>query len=127
MRTVFLISLPFACALAVADSAASDHWAFQPIRRPTPPDNRDADWARNNIDRFILRKLEAEDVSSWPEADRVTLLRRVFLDLIGLPPSPEEIDDLLTDESEHAYDDLVQRLLKSPHCGEPSPGLGRRL
>jgi hypothetical protein len=118
MRTVFLISLPFACALAVTDSAASDHWAFQPIQHATPPENRDAGWARNDIDWFILRKLEAEDVNPWPEADRVTLLRRVFLDLIGLPPSPEEIDDFLADESEHAYDDLVQRLLKSPHYGE---------
>ena len=118
MRTVLVISLTFAGTLAVNDSATSDHWAFQPIRRPTPPESRDADWAHNVIDRFILRKLEAEDVKPSAEADRVTLLRRVHLDLIGLPPSPEEIDEFLADESEHAYDDLVKRMLESPHYGE---------
>src|SRR5437879_4299920 len=67
------------------------HWAFQPIAHPTPPDVRNRAWSRNPIDRFIAARLEAEGYRSSPEADRVTLLRRLSLDLIGLPPSPAEI------------------------------------
>ena len=117
-RTAHLVTLTIAFAFAVTDSTASDHWAFQPIRRPMPPENRDANWARNGTDRFILQRLEAVDVAPSPEADRVTLLQRVYLDLIGLPPSSEEIDEFLADESARAYDDLVKRMLESPHYGE---------
>ena len=117
-RSVHFVTLSIAIAFAVTSGTASDHWAFQPIGRPKPPENRNKSWARNDIDRFILRQLESEDIAPSPEADRATLLRRVYLDLIGLPPSIEEIDKFLAEKSEHAYDDLVKRLLESPHYGE---------
>ena len=83
----------------VAGSAAahSDHWAFQPPKRPAPPDVTDKNWCRNDIDRFVLARLEREKIAPSPEADRVTLIRRLSLDLLGLPPSPKEVDDFVAD------------------------------
>ena len=95
-----------------------DHWAFQQPRRATPPAVRAARWVRNPIDRFILAKLEAEGIAPSPEADRATLLRRVGLDLTGLPPTPEELRNFLNDRSANAYENVVDRLLASPHYGE---------
>ncbi len=104
----------------VAGSAAahSDHWAFQPPKRPAPPDVTDKDWCRNDIDRFVLARLEREKIAPSPEADRVTLIRRLSLDLLGLPPSPKEVDDFVADPSPDAYEKLVDRLLASPAYGE---------
>ena len=103
----------------VAGSAAhSDHWAFQPPKRPALPDVTDKDWCRNPIDRFVLARLEKEGIIPSPEADRVTLIRRLSLDLLGLPPSPKEVDDFVADPSPDAYEKLVDRLLASPHYGE---------
>ncbi len=99
-------------------NSASKHWAFQPIRRPALPSVKNASWCRNSIDRFILARLEKENITPAPEADRVTLLRRVSLDLIGLPPSPKDIEDFLSDKRPHAYERTVDRLLSSPHYGE---------
>src|SRR6478609_6112793 len=76
-----------------------------------------ADWCRNAIDRFVLARLEREGLSPSPEADRYTLIRRVSLDLIGLPPTPEEADAFVADKSPDAYEKLVDRLLASPHYG----------
>lgn len=103
---------------APTSSIASGHWAFRPVRRPPVPAVRHSAWARNAIDRFILARLEAENVQPSPEADRVTLIRRVYLDLIGLPPTPEEVDRFLADERPQAWQELVDRLLGSPHYGE---------
>ncbi len=94
------------------------HWAFQPIQRPPMPAVRAAHWCRNDIDRFILARLEKERIAPSPEADRITLLRRVSLDLIGLPPSLKEIDDFSNDKRVDAYERVVERLLASPHYGE---------
>ncbi len=94
------------------------HWAFQPARRPEPPDVRDASWVRNPIDRFILARLEAAGLGPAPRAPRETLLRRVTFDLIGLPPTPEEIDGFVNDPSPEAWAKVVDRLLASPHYGE---------
>ena len=104
----------------VAGSAAahSDHWAFQPPKRPAPPDVTDKDWCRNDIDRFVLARLEREKIAPSPEADRVTLIRRLSLDLLGLPPSPKEVDDFVADQAPDAYEKLVDRLLASPAYGE---------
>ena len=103
----------------VAGTAAhSDHWAFQPPKRPALPDVADKDWCRNPIDRFVLARLEKEGIAPSPEADRVTLIRRLSLDLLGLPPSPKEVDDFVADQSPDAYEKLVDRLLASPHYGE---------
>jgi hypothetical protein len=74
--------------------------------------------ARNRIDNFVLAKLEKEGVKPSPEADKVTLIRRLSLDLLGLPPTPEEVDAFVADTSPSAYDRLVSRMLSSPHYGE---------
>ncbi|MFN3323831.1 MAG: PSD1 and planctomycete cytochrome C domain-containing protein [Bryobacteraceae bacterium] len=94
------------------------HWAFIPPLRPALPDVKNAAWVRNPIDRFILARLEKEGLAPSPEADRVTLLRRLSLDLTGLPPTIEEVDAFLKDKSPKAYEKQVERLLASPHYGE---------
>ncbi len=94
------------------------HWAYQAPITPALPETARTDWARNPIDRFILARLEAERIAPSPEADRVTLLRRVSLDLTGLPPSVAEVDAFLRDERPDAYERAVDRLLASPHYGE---------
>jgi mono/diheme cytochrome c family protein len=94
------------------------HWAFVKGERPAPPRVKQKDWSRNAIDSFILARLEKEKIKPSPEADRVTLMRRVCLDLTGLPPSVEEVEAFVKDSGPDAYEKLVERLLKSPHYGE---------
>jgi hypothetical protein len=94
------------------------HWSFEPPRRPVPLATHDPDWARNPIDSFVLTRLEREGLSPSPEADRTTLVRRLSLDLIGLPPTPEEVETFLHDPAPDAYDRLADRLFASPHYGE---------
>src|SRR5262249_7530599 len=96
----------------------SKHWAFQPPKRHAPPKTAQADWMRNPIDAFILARLEKEKIQPSPEADRVTLVRRLSLDLLGLPPAPAEVDAFVKDKRPEAYERLVERLLASPHYGE---------
>ena len=96
----------------------SKHWAFEPPQRKRPPSVRDRSWPKNPIDAFVLARLEAERLAHSEEAQRATLIRRVSLDLIGLPPSPEEVDAFLADRSADAYERLVDRLLASPAYGE---------
>ena len=98
--------------------AQSTHWAFQAPRHYEPPVVRKREWVRNPIDAFILARLESEGVESSPEADRATLIRRLSLDLIGLPPLPEELANFVSDNRPDAYERLVDRLLASPHYGE---------
>jgi hypothetical protein len=99
-------------------TASKVHWAFIPPQRPAVPAVKNEAWIKNPIDAFILARLEKEGLSPSPEADRVTLLRRLSLDLIGLPPTPEEVDAFLHDQSANAYEKQVDRLLASPHYGE---------
>ncbi|HKQ79280.1 MAG TPA: PSD1 and planctomycete cytochrome C domain-containing protein [Blastocatellia bacterium] len=94
------------------------HWAYIKPVRSEPPVVKNAAWARNPIDRFILARLEKEGLAPSPEAAKETLIRRVYLDLTGLPPSPKEVDQFLADSSPNAYEKLVDRLLASPHFGE---------
>ncbi len=94
------------------------HWAFQPLRTPPLPAVRGVEWVRNPLDRFVLARLEREGIAPAPEADRATLLRRVRLDLTGLPPAPAEVAAFLADRRPDAYERLVDRLLASPHYGE---------
>ena len=95
-----------------------EHWAFNaPVKSGVPKVSNPA-WVRNPIDAFVLGRLESEGIRPSPEADRTTLIRRLSLDLIGLPPTPEELDDFLADTRPDAYDRLVDRLLGSPHYGE---------
>jgi hypothetical protein len=96
----------------------ADHWAFRPIQRLVPPDVRQTGWVRSPIDRFILAKLESLGMSPSPEADRATLIRRLSLDLRGVPPEPAEVDAFVNDPAPDAYERLVDRLLASPQYGE---------
>lgn len=104
--------------IADRPKSGSNHWAFQSIRRLAPPAIAIADWARNPIDRFILARLEKERIAPSPQADRATLIRRLYLDLLGLPPTPEDVDAFLADPRHDAYERVVDRLLSSPHYGE---------
>jgi mono/diheme cytochrome c family protein len=94
------------------------HWAYIKPRRPDLPEVKNKSWVRNPIDAFILARLENEGLQPSPEADKAILLRRVYLDLTGLPPSVEEVDDFLADSSPDAYEKVVDRLLASPGYGE---------
>ncbi|HSG69811.1 MAG TPA: DUF1549 domain-containing protein, partial [Planctomycetaceae bacterium] len=94
------------------------HWALIPPERPALPEVSNTDWPRNEIDRFVLARLERGGLAPSPEASKETLIRRVSLDLTGLPPTPEEVDAFLADDSPNAYEALVDRLLASPRYGE---------
>jgi hypothetical protein len=96
----------------------SGHWAYLKPERPPLPDVKNQAWARNPIDGFVLARLERDGLQPSPEADKSRLIRRASLDLRGLPPTVEEVDDFLYDNSPGAYDKLVDRFLKSPHYGE---------
>ena len=93
-------------------------WSFQPVKDYSPPQVQQNDWPTSPLDYFILARLEKKGFSPAPAADRRTWLRRVTFDLIGLPPTPEEIDEFLADESASAFEKGVDRLLASPHYGE---------
>src|SRR5262245_32111142 len=95
------------------------HWAFvPPVRMPPPPTQQAGGVIRNPIDRFIQARLAREGLTPAPEAPRDTLIRRVTLDLTGLPPTPAEVDAFLLDRADDAYEKVVDRLLSSPHHGE---------
>jgi len=114
------MGLPWPSQSAAAPSAsrASGHWSFQPIKRPTEPAVSDASWVRNPIDQFILARLDRTALKPSPEAEKATLIRRVYIDLIGLLPKPEEVDAFQEDTSPDAYEKVVDNLLESPHYGE---------
>jgi hypothetical protein len=94
------------------------HWAFQPLSKDAPPQIKNTAWVRNAVDRFILHKLEANGIAPSEEAPKAVLLRRVSLDLTGIPPTPKETADFLADSKPDAYERAVDRLLASPHYGE---------
>lgn len=102
---------------ALDDGALGRHWAFQPVRAVTVPDDASG-WAEQPIDRFIAARLAQEDLTPVAPADRTTLVRRVYFDLIGLPPTPDEVDEFVNDDRPDALRRLVERLLASPHYGE---------
>ena len=103
---------------AAPKASGAGHWSFQPVRKPALPAVRDTAWERNSIDRFVLARLEAEGLRPSPEADRNTLLRRLSLDLIGLPPTPTEVEQFVQDQSTGSYERQIDRLQASPHYGE---------
>lgn len=112
------------CAVTAADvdvnnpARGKEHWAFKPVAPVSPPRVKDEDWPRGVIDRFVLARLEREGLRPSPEADRVSWLRRVSFDLIGLPPTPEEIDAFVNDARPDAHARVVDALLASPRYGE---------
>jgi hypothetical protein len=100
------------------DEQKAEHWAFRPLTKPAIPVTKDTGWVRNPIDAFVLNKLESKGMNFSPEADRRTLIRRVYFDLTGLPPTPDEVRAFAEDASPDAYEKLVDRLLASPRYGE---------
>src|SRR5581483_7549596 len=109
-------------AATVAQKTWSDnsktHWAWQPLGKPAVPSVSDPTWAKTPVDNFILAKLDEKGLKPNPPADKRTLIRRATFDLIGLPPTKEEVDAFLKDESPDAFAKVVDRLLASPHYGE---------
>jgi len=125
MRSILLVGA-LAAALA-ADSAFADrlaeanakqHWAYVSPTIQTAANLNDSGWCRNPIDNYVLANLQKAGLKPSPEADRATLIRRLSLDLIGIPPTPKEVDEFVSDKSSDAYEKLVDRLLASPHYGE---------
>jgi hypothetical protein len=114
---IVLLAVLVAGAARADDEGPKDHWAFRPVTRPAVPAVA-SPWARTPIDRFILARLAKEGLKPSPEADRATLIRRLRFDLLGLPPTPEEIDAFVNDPAADAYERLVERYLASPHFGE---------
>ena len=108
------------CAIVVISPSNADepHWSFRKITRSNPTRVRATDWLRTGIDSFVLARLENEAVAPSPEADQITLIRRVTLDLIGLPPTPDEVAEFVADDQPDAFERLVDRLLASPRYGE---------
>jgi hypothetical protein len=121
MRRIVLVAATSAALLLAADPFTQrqrEFWSFQKIKPQVPPAVKNASWARTPIDRFVLAKLESKGLHPNPPADKVTLLRRTSFDLIGLPPTPEEVADFLADNSSNAYEKVIDRLLASPQYGE---------
>jgi len=109
----------FAIFVCAAPSVrAESHWAFQPISRPVIPETTNTDWVRNPIDAFVWSRLEKQQLAPSAPATDATLIRRVSLDLGGLPPNPAEVDEFVKNSSPHAYHNMIERLLESPHFGE---------
>lgn len=105
-------------AAASPAAAKPQLWSLKPLIRPQVPVVKNAAWARNPVDRFVLARLEKEGIAPSPEASKTTLIRRVSFDLTGLPPSPEDVSAFVNDTRSDAYDRLVDRLLDNPHYGE---------
>jgi mono/diheme cytochrome c family protein len=100
------------------DEHARNFWSFRPVVRPELPAVQHSEWVRTPVDAFVLARLESAGLQPAPPAEKTSLLRRVSYDLIGLPPTPEEVDDFLADDSPRAYEKVVDRLLASPRYGE---------
>ncbi len=119
LRTLHNFVLPavvlFACSAAPAEQI---HWAYQPLARPSIPRVRDTNWIRNPIDNFIVTKLESQGLTHRDEAGKQLLLRRIYFDLIGLPPTPEATRAFVSDTTPTAWESVVDRLLASPRYGE---------
>ncbi|HUS36999.1 MAG TPA: DUF1549 domain-containing protein, partial [Verrucomicrobiae bacterium] len=94
------------------------HWAYQKVEKPALPEVKKKEWTRNEIDRFILARLEKEGLDPSSEADKIALIRRLSFDLVGLPPTIDEVDAFLADNTSASYEKLVDRLLNSPQFGE---------
>ncbi|TAL01529.1 MAG: DUF1549 domain-containing protein [Verrucomicrobia bacterium] len=107
-------------AMAAKDwkDSGKNHWAWQPLVQPTVPEAKDSSWCKSPVDKFIVARLEEKNLKPSPSADKRTLIRRATFDLVGLPPTPEEVDAFLKDESPDAFAKVVDRLLASPHYGE---------
>ena len=117
-RTAPLADAALPKAKTIDLAAGRQFWAFQPIQNPPPPKVRDPQWPKNAVDHFILADLEAKGLTPAPPADKRTLIRRATFDLLGLPPTPAEVQAFLADASPQAFARVIERLLASPHYGE---------
>jgi mono/diheme cytochrome c family protein len=117
LRAWVTLGAPWPDELA-GKEAYEDHWAFRPVARPPVPAVKDRSRVRSPVDAFVLARLEAKGLALSPEADRRTLIRRLHLDLLGLPPAPRDVEAFVADTAPDAYERLVARLLASPHFGE---------
>src|SRR5215469_5090583 len=120
---VFRMILLLLTALLLSPCVQADppHWSFRPRTHPAVPmitDSASRTWVRTSIDAFVLARLKASGLRPAPEADRITLIRRLSFDLTGLPPTPAEVDAFVKDQAPDAYEKLVDRLLASSHYGE---------
>ncbi|NUM52207.1 MAG: DUF1549 domain-containing protein [Candidatus Hydrogenedentes bacterium] len=111
-------TIPVAAAAGIDIAKEREWWAFKPVVRSGPPAVKDESWIKTPVDRFILAKLEAEGIAPAGPADKRTLIRRATFDLVGLPPTPDEVDAFLADKSPNAFSKVIERLLASPHYGE---------
>lgn len=102
----------------VVTEEAKRYWAYQPVKRPPLPEVKDRGWVRTPVDAFVLARLEAKGLKPVKPADKATLVRRAYYDLWGLPPTPEQVDEFVRDQSPDAWERLIDRLLASPHYGE---------
>jgi len=123
LRRLFQVLIPImthglALAMGMGAEEPKNHWAFRPLVPEKAFRTRDSSWVRDGLDAYILAGLEAAGLGPAAEADRITWLRRVTVDLTGLPPSPEEVDGFLADPSPEAWERVVDRLLSSPRYGE---------
>src|SRR5215475_9334273 len=109
---------PSTNAASYGGANKKDHWAFKPVSNPKPPAVKDSAWVKNDIDRFVLSKLESEGMNGNEPADKRTLIRRAYYDLIGLPPTPEQVNAFIADNSPNAFEKVVDGLLASPRYGE---------
>src|SRR5207244_4399587 len=107
---------PLLATPALADEGV--WWSLRPLTLPAVPAVRAPGWSHTPIDRFVLAKLHEHGLEPAPEADRRTLLRRLTFDVLGLPPTPEEVEAFVSDPAPNAYEKVVDRLLASPHYGE---------
>ncbi|MBS0264388.1 MAG: DUF1549 domain-containing protein, partial [Planctomycetes bacterium] len=112
------VLIVFVAAARAENNPPPSHWAFRPVQRPPIPAVRQAELVELPVDGFILERLEAVGLSFAPLADKRTLIRRASYDLIGLPPTPDEVADFLADDSPQAFERVIERLLASPHYGE---------
>src|SRR5262249_7236521 len=126
LRIGFLV-IALACTVYTVWGAGRDHkftesqlnyWAYKPVRKPQDPAVKDRAWVKTEVDAFILSELESKRIAPSPPADRIALIRRATLDLIGFPPTPSEGQAFLADKSSKAFQKVVDRLLASPHYGE---------
>ncbi|WP_254508526.1 DUF1549 domain-containing protein [Anatilimnocola floriformis] len=109
---------PDSWTATVVPDKAREFWSFQPLKRVAPPAVKNTAWPRNDVDRFVLARAEEKGLTPSAPAKKYVLLRRAYFDLIGLPPTPEEVDAFLKDESPQAFEKMIDRLLDSPHYGE---------
>src|SRR5689334_20938336 len=112
------LAILLAIGASASASPQADHWSFKPPVRPDVPQVKNATWVRNPIDAFVSAEHEKRGLTPRPEAPKQVLLRRVYLDLTGLPPTREQLHAFLDDPSENAYEKVVDQLLASPRYGE---------